>query len=340
MPTEPMDTMVWDRRALRLGVGVTIVFLVALYVNWLLAYLAPVFAAPLLQGRRLPTLREAGILMLATIAIAYAAMAAGGVARAYPMLFVVGLLPLLVATFRYHQRGGNTIIVVVILCAVLLVPLGAKVTPGVARDLAASFIWNIGLSLVVTIAMFTLIPPRGEEPGSAQRTPLPPEEAAWRAWQIALITWSYSVAYFAFDWTNIHTPLYIAIYVQQLSLARSLSVSGAILLANLFGGIVALVLYELIAMTPIFVFMAVLMLPVHLLFARMATGGTKLAPLAGTALSVMLILLGGAMSPTDANASAGFVDRLGELAMAAIYATVALAVIEAFRGGKSKPAIP
>jgi hypothetical protein len=148
------------------------------------------------------------------------------------------------------------------------------------------------------------------------------------------------VAYFAFDWTNIHTPLYIAIYVQQLSLARSLSVSGAILLANLFGGIVALVLYELIAMTPIFVFMAVLMLPVHLLFARMATSGARLAPLAGTALSVMLILLGGAMSPTDANASAGFVDRLGELAMAAIYATVALAVIEAFRGGRSEPATP
>lgn len=338
MPTEPMDAAVLDRRALRLGIGVTIVFLVALYLNWLLAYLAPVFAAPMLQARRLPTWREAGGLMAATIVIAYAALAAGGVARAYPMLFVAALLPLLVALFRHHQRGGDTIVVVVALCAVLLVPLGAKVTPGVARELAASFIWNIGLSLVVTMAMFTLIPPRGEEPGPAPRSPQPPAEASWRAWRIALITWSYSVAYFAFDWTNIHTPLYIAIYVQHLSLARSLSVSGAILLANMFGGVVALVLYELIAMTPIFVFMAVLMLPVHLLFARVATGGTRLAPLAGAALSVMLILLGGAMSPTDANASAGFADRLGELLMAAIYAAVALAVIEPFSGGRARPA--
>jgi len=333
MHTDAPDQQLLDRRAMRLGIGITVVFLVAIYSNWLLAYLAPVFAAPLLQGRRAPTLRKAAFLMSATIAIALACLLAGGVARIYPVLFMAALLPVLVWTLRYHLRGGVTLVVVVILCAVLLVPLGAKVAPEVARQVAASFVWNIGLSLGVTAVMFTLMPPRRGEPAPVPREPLPAAEAAWRGWQVALITWSYAVAYFAFDWTNIHTPLYIAIFALQLSLARTLSVSGAILAANRAGGAVALLLYELVAMVPVFIFLAALMLPVHLVFARMVTSGTRFAPLAGAALSVMLILLGGAMSPTDQNASAGFIDRLGELGMAAIYAILALYVLEAFRRG-------
>ncbi|MBP0464202.1 DUF2955 domain-containing protein [Roseomonas sp. PWR1] len=331
MPTDSPDPRLADRRALRLGFGITVVFLVAIYINWLLAYLAPVFAAPLLQGSRAPTLREAAGVMAATCLIALACLLAGGVARIYPVLFMAALLPVLVWTLRTHLRGGNTLIVVVILCAVLLVPLGAKVAPEVARQLAASFVWNIGLSLVVASAMFALMPPAPGEAAPGPREPLPAEEAAWRGWQVALITWSYSVAYFAFDWTNIHTPLYIAIFALHLSLARTLSISGAILAANVAGGVIALLLYELVAMVPLFVFLAALMLPVHLVFARVMTSGTRVAPLAGAALSVMLILFGGAMSPTDENASAGFVDRLGELGMAAIYAILALYVLEAFR---------
>lgn len=331
MPIDGPDPWLRDRRALRLGIGVTIVFLVAIYLNWLLAYLAPVFAAPLLQGRRGPTPQEATQLMAATILISLGCFLAGGVAQIYPVLFMAALLPALVWTLHYHLRGGSTMVVVVILCASLLVPLGSKVAPEVARQIAASFVWNIGLSLAVAGAMFTLMPPAPGEPGPGQPEPLPPEEAAWRGWQVALIVWSYSVAYFAFDWTNVHTPLYIAIFALHLNLARTLSVSGAIMAANLFGGAVALVLYELVAMVPLFVFMAVLMLPVHLAFARVATSGTRLAPLAGAALSVILILFGGAMSPTDQNASAGFMDRLGELGMAAIYSLVVLYVLEAFR---------
>ena len=40
----------WDRRAFRLGIGVSICFLLALYFDWTLAYLAPVFASPMLQS--------------------------------------------------------------------------------------------------------------------------------------------------------------------------------------------------------------------------------------------------------------------------------------------------
>jgi MFS family permease len=329
MPTEAMTERTQRKRAARIGIGITVTFLVAIAFNWTLAYLAPVFAAPLLQGRSAPTLRAVASLFVATFIISAACLLAGGFARVFPIPFMLSLIPALYWTFRYNQRGGSAIIAVIILCGLVVIPLAAKISWTIAWDVAASFVWNIGLALVVTVAMFTLYPPLPSEPAPAPKSVPLAGEADKRAWSMTLITGLYTIAYFSFDWTNVHTPVYIAIFVQQLSLARGLPVVRAYLAANLAGGLVALILYELIAMAPLFVFMAVLMLAVDLTFGRLMTSGTPKAPLAGAALSVMLLLLGGAMSPFDENASSGFFDRLGEIGAAAIYAVGALYVLEA-----------
>ncbi|MGB5832861.1 MAG: DUF2955 domain-containing protein [Thiohalocapsa sp.] len=59
----------WDRRALRLGLGVTLTFVIALAYDWTLAYLAPIFTAPLLQAPRAPTTRAAVGILLVTFLI-------------------------------------------------------------------------------------------------------------------------------------------------------------------------------------------------------------------------------------------------------------------------------
>jgi hypothetical protein len=56
------------RRALPLGSGVAITFVIALAYDWTLAYLAPICAAPLLRGPATPTLRAAlGIILVTSL---------------------------------------------------------------------------------------------------------------------------------------------------------------------------------------------------------------------------------------------------------------------------------
>ena len=69
---------------LRVGIGVTITCLVALWFNWTLAYLAPIFALPMLQGRAMPTSRAVVGLLFATFVIFLASLLVGGVARNLP----------------------------------------------------------------------------------------------------------------------------------------------------------------------------------------------------------------------------------------------------------------
>lgn len=143
------------------------------------------------------------------------------------------------------------------------------------------------------------------------------------------MTASYTIACFAFRWTNVHTPLYIAVFMQQITQARSLSFTKGILTANVVGGLIGWVMYELLVMTPNFLFVTVLSLAVVLTMARMMVSGTPTAPLAGAALSVLTIVPGGAMIAFGDNESDKLIDRLGKIGMAAIYAVTALCVLEA-----------
>jgi hypothetical protein len=127
-----------------------------------------------------------------------------------------------------------------------------------------------------------------------------------------------------------HTPIYIAIYAYSANLARGLTVTKGILAANVAAGLLTLVMYELTLMTPHFLFVAALAMTVNLILARMITSDASWAPLAGFALSVVMILYGESIIPFSDEDSASFADRLGELGMAAIYAVAALYVLDAY----------
>lgn len=179
------------RAALRLGIGVTLTFVIALAYDWTLAYLAPIFAAPLLQGPAAPTLRAALGILLATTVIMLACLLAAGVSQTYPALFLIALFPALFGTFRYGLRGGSALVMILLLVGLMLLPMVAGTTVEITHDIAGSFVGNIGLSLVVTILMFGLFPPLPSEPARAPKAVLPAAEVDRRAWILTAVTGSY-----------------------------------------------------------------------------------------------------------------------------------------------------
>ena len=103
-----------------------------------------------------------------------------------------------------------------------------------------------------------------------------------------------------------------------------------ILAANIAAGLLTMAMYQLTLMTPHFPFVAALVLTVNLILARMTTSDAPWAPLAGFALSVVMILYGESLIPFSDDGGSNFADRLGELGMAAIYAVGGLYVFDAY----------
>jgi hypothetical protein len=91
-------------------------------------------------------------------------------------------------------------------------------------------------------------------------------------------------------------------------------------------------MFELTAMAPSFLFLAALTLPVMIVFARAVVAETSWAPLAGFAMTVVLLIFGPAIGPYDSDSGAeNMAYRLFELGIAGIYAAAATFVLEAFR---------
>jgi hypothetical protein len=319
-----------DRRIARLAFGTTLTFLIAMAFDWTLAYLAPCFVIPLLQAPKAPSLTLAARIFFVTLLIMLVCYLGADFARQFPVVFLVALIPGLFWTFRYNLRGGSKLVVLLILIGFMLLPMAAKLSAQLTWQMASSFVGNIALSLAVTAIMFTLFPALPSEPVPEPKPLLPDHEVDRQAWIMTFITGSITWAYFSFDWTNVHTPMYVAIFIQQLSLARGRMVTKAILGANAAAGLVTMAMYSLLVMAPNFLFMATLSLTVILIFSRMIMSGVRWAPLAGAALSSTMILLGSAITSFDDGGGDMFADRLGELGAAAIYTVVVLYVLEAF----------
>jgi len=317
-----------DRRIARLAFGTTLTFLIAMAFDWTLAYLAPCFVIPLLQGREAPSLTSSARILLITFLIMLACYLGADFARQFPIVFLFALIPGLFWTFRYNLRGGSKLVVLLVLIGFMLLPMAAKYSAQLTWQMSGSFVGNIALSLAVASAMFALFPALPSEPAPTPKPLLPAEEVNRQAWIMTVITGSLTWAYFSFDWTNVHTPIYTALFIQQLSLERSRFLAKGILGANIIAGLAAMALYTLLVMVPNFAFLATLSLTVMLIFSRLIMSGARWAPLAGLALSSTLILLGSAMGSFDDGGGAKFTDRLGELGAAAVYSVVALYFLE------------
>jgi hypothetical protein len=186
--------------------------------------------------------------------------------------------------------------------------------------------------VVASYVLFVLFPSLPGEPEPKPRPVFPSSEADWRAAALAVIVGGYILAYLALDWHNVHTPLYIAIYASSLSFSRTSGLAKGILAANVVGGVVAAVMFELTAMVPTFLFLAALTLPVMLVFSRAVVSEAPWAPLAGFAISVVLLLFGAAIGPSDPDTGAeNMAYRLFELGIAAVYAAATTFALEAFR---------
>ena len=319
-----------DRRTLRLGIGVTITFLIALLYDWTLAYLAPIFVAPMLQAPVGPSLGTAARMLLGTFVVFVCGLYAAGLSQVYPAFFLMALFPALFWTFRFGLRGGSVLITLFILCGLILLPLMAGTRIEVGRNVALSFVQDIAVSLAVTMVMYALIPPLPTEPMAKPKPVLPPDEVTRRAALLTVITGSYAALYLSFGWSNVHTPIYIALYVSSLDLSRGSAAAKGILAANVAAGLLAMLLYQLTMMAPYVPFVAVMILTVNLVLARMITSKAPWARLASFALSVVMILYGSSIRPFSDGGGSNFADRFGELAMAAVWAIGALIILETY----------
>ncbi|SFC37426.1 DUF2955 domain-containing protein [Tropicimonas isoalkanivorans] len=326
--------------ALRLALGPAALFVLGMAYAWPLAFVAAVLSILLLQAPAPPSLRAGGALVATAAGLMLAAWVVFTVLQWFPALYMVAVALWVVGAFNLSVNGRSPLLVVLSLFAGLLIPLLVKTSPQLALLVAAWLPLNLAIAVFATQAMFVVLPAsqrtRAKAAGTASGQPaFDPER---RLVRMSLVTLPYVLVFFLTDGGAVLTLLIVALLTQQLA-ASTLAgpkVAGSMLVSNVIGGLAALVCYELVVMAPFFPFMALVTLLACLVLGTWSASGRQDAALAGSAMSTMLILFGGAMAPFAEDTSVAMGTRLLQVGMALAWVLSAFVVVDVLLPERSR----
>lgn len=309
----------WRQRAVfRFGIGVATAMMLAASFEWRLAMFTPIFVAMLLgpPGVRLPK----GAYTKLLIGIAMTVMVGIGlvVVLPYALVFVPLQTLLLFLTFYRAARGLNPLIVVMLLMAILMFPSLGLMDRNLAVGFALGFLGSLTIALLLCSLFYAWIP-SGPAPEKVVPT-LPSESEAYRsAWLSTLLVLPLLLFLYTTDRSgDLLVLILVAILSQNPGLAAGSKAGMGMIVANLVGGIAALVFYNLLVAAPIWIFFALLMWLTALLFGQAIFNSPK-GPLFATGFTTLLILIGSTTFSGGGDASAKLVVRIGQMLMATGY---------------------
>ncbi len=343
MPTD-IDVMhpVAARRILRLAAGTSGALWFSQVVAWDVSFIMPVLVSFLLAVPiPAPSLKKGIIFILALALPAYGALLLLPLLDNYRMVGILTLMAACFWSFYYSAKGGSPV-------------LGAFLTMGLALLTAVGSDSIDALLMVITALVFNAVVamlfvwlahaffPELPRPANMGPRPVPPVPeramAIWSAWRSTIIV--FPVMFFFLLYQGSASYLVVMIKVasmgQQIENDTTRAAGKSLLLSTIYGGIGAIIMWQLLSIWPSLVFYTLLVALGGLIMGRRIFSGLAMHAEAGTwsyAFLTMIVLIAPAVldGPGGASASAGFYSRLGMMFAATLYSVVAVRIYDAFR---------
>lgn len=304
---------------LRFSVGVTVAFILAEAMGWTPTFLAPVLATVLLTSLPFSPPLKLGLALVAVMAAsALIAFLLPSLLSDTPQILVAALGLIVFLAFAAMAQGRAKLQATFLLLAISTIPVIAMIAPAQAGILPLAMVRGMAVAVLVLWCMHALWPqvvPRGGPPAPAPITS--PVKAALVGTAVVM---PLMLAYLLLGLADalpvlVTTVLLVANFDPQQGAVQGF----AMMLGNLIGGLIGLVAFMLLAMSPTLVTLAVITFLIMTAFAiRIDKGGPGAAIAVITCNSTLIILSTAIANPS---ASSGvWITRLLQFAIACTFA--------------------
>lgn len=328
MSDKPVLDQQTQQRILRYTVGVTLAFFLAAWINWPLAFVAPVFTAKFLIDK--PNLHKETVyeLLLAVVAtMALGLLLSRGITHyPIPLLILVGLM-MLWGYYLFVDPKWN-LFATVLLIAVLMLPFMAIDNPGVSVLLAS----GLAASGVVSVMIFALVhvffpEPKSEFSGFAA-APLEKRQRWYAAFRAMIISYPVVCFFFIFQVSEaLLAMMFIALLSLMITSEKSIKLSAFLVISNGIGGLLAIAAFSILSIVPNIVFYSLFIGLVAILMATKIYTVPEKAPIFATAFSTLLVLVGSTLMSSGDIDSNTFI-RIFQLVLIGIYMILASLFLE------------
>ena len=330
------------RRILRLAAGTSGALWFSQVVAWDVSFIMPVLVSFLLAiPIPAPRLKQGITFILALALPAYGALLLLPAMDNYKVVAILILIAATFGSFYYSAKGGSPV-------------MGAFLTMGLALltavgsdSIDAMLMVNKALVFNAVVAMLFVwlahaFFPELPRPANMGPRPVPPVPeramAIWSAWRSTIIV--FPVMFFFLLYQGSASYLVVMIKVasmgQQIENDTTRAAGKSLLLSTIYGGIGAIIMWQLLSIWPSLIFYTLLVALGGLIMGKRIFSGLAMHAEAGTwsyAFLTMIVLIAPAVldGPGGSSASAGFYSRLGMMFAATLYSVVAVRIYDAFR---------
>ncbi|WP_029789309.1 MULTISPECIES: DUF2955 domain-containing protein [Vibrio] len=317
-----------QRRILRFTIGVGLGVFLAAWINWQLAFVAPVFTAKFLVDK--PNLHRETIyeLLLALIAtMGLGLLLSGGITQ-YPIVLLIAVGLMMAWGYYLFTDPKWNLFATILLIAVLMLPFMAINNPAISIVLAS----GLAISGAVSVAIFALVHIFLPEPDSefaGYAAPPIGKEQRWHAsFRAMLISFPVVCFFFVFQISEaLLTMMFVALLSLMITSEKSVKLSAFLIISNGIGGILAILAFSILAIVPsIFFYTAFIALLAVLIGKKIYTVPEK-APIFATAFSTLLVLIGSTLMSSGDIDSNTFI-RIFQLVLVGTYMILASLFLE------------
>ncbi|WP_404970774.1 DUF2955 domain-containing protein [Vibrio campbellii] len=317
-----------QRRILRFTIGVGLAVFLAAWINWQLAFVAPVFTAKFLVDK--PNLHRETIyeLLLALIAtMGLGLLLSGGITQ-YPIVLLIAVGLMMAWGYYLFTDPKWNLFATILLIAVLMLPFMAINNPAISLVLAS----GLAISGAVSVAIFALVHIYLPEPDSEfagyARPPIGMEQRWHASFRAMLISFPVVCFFFVFQISEaLLTMMFVALLSLMITAEKSVKLSAFLIISNGIGGMLAISAFSILAIVPnIFFYTAFISLLAVWIGKKIYTVPEK-APIFATAFSTLLVLIGSTLMSSGDIDSNTFI-RIFQLVLVGTYMILASLFLE------------
>lgn len=312
---------------MRYALGTTLIMVAALGSDYTLAYMTPVLAVNFfVPGAKPPTLKTAvTFLMIVAIAI-FTGIIFSRFFLEYPLVF----LPLLILIlFHIYYIESFQQVKLWFIISLLVIPMISLESEQLGKTIALNLFLNALLAISLVLIVFFIFPDHGvvsDQKKNAATVPLTNHQRFVSAGKKSIVIFPVLILFFVFSLTD---ALLILIFVALLSMNPAFTTKKAgvgLIIANLGGGLAAIVAFNLLTIVTELYFVGLLTLFFGLIFGEKLFSNKPLSSLFATAYSTFLLILGNVTSTTG---EAGEIvwTRILQLTIVVVYLVIAFFIV-------------
>jgi hypothetical protein len=327
------------RRALRLALGVAMVFTLTQLTGWPMSHIAPFMTGLLLQESGPMQLRRGWfIFRMAVLSILSGLVIALFLAN-FPLVLVLVVCAFLFRFYVFILCSGEPMLAVIAgMVGVVLMPYLVLVNPEVGAIGGLGILLDFLVAITAGWVTWYLMPVSAAPPAGHASAPLSYPAAASMAFNMMLVMAPLLAAFLAFGWSSILVLVYSIIFAATYDSSAGFQSGLKMVIANgVYGGIGMLLVYELCVMVPSMPFMIVIAAGAVFIFGLRIFGGGPTSPYWTSGLNGFLIMLGGALLAEEGFTLGRMADRVWQITLATAYVSFVLAVLAMLRDRFSRP---